>query len=91
MSRNAVVPVYPDLAFRVTSREGRVSRNLPLPELALSVLVTSREGRVSRNIHSNIPLLGAVVTSREGRVSRNIAESAGGRNALRHVPRGACE
>ena len=69
MSRNAVVPVYPDLAFRVTSREGRVSRNLPLPELALSVLVTSREGRVSRNI----------------------AESAGGRNALRHVPRGACE
>ena len=72
MSRNAVVPVYPDLAFRVTSREGRVSRNLPLPELALSVLVTSREGRVSRNNFCSCLFGNFKVTSREGRVSRNL-------------------
>ena len=36
--------------YRVTSREGRVSRNLECCLLEVKRYVTSREGRVSRNV-----------------------------------------
>ena len=41
----------------VTSREGRVSRNLQSPDRApIGARVTSREGRVSRNV-SALPMI----------------------------------
>ena len=57
--------------YIVTSREGRVSRNIyNLTDFPIKN-VTSREGRVSRNAvvlqYKSI----TCVTSREGRVSRN--------------------
>ena len=55
----------------VTSREGRVSRNIAYVVEGLIAQVTSREGRVSRNIVEDWPELPDDVTSREGRVSRN--------------------
>ena len=48
MSRNYVNPAK-DGSNKVTSREGRVSRNNDIHVLLLPVAVTSREGRVSRN------------------------------------------
>ena len=64
---NCIYRSIPD----VTSREGRVSRNLLQRRKSLPSAVTSREGRVSRN-HISVHLnASADVTSREGRVSRN--------------------
>ena len=55
----------------VTSREGRVSRNVTQNEAEQKSHVTSREGRVSRNFRIRKKRNGSQVTSREGRVSRN--------------------
>ena len=48
MSRNGAVNPN-TMAFTVTSREGRVSRNVTDFSKATRERVTSREGRVSRN------------------------------------------
>ena len=48
MSRNYCPPVLRRISL-VTSREGRVSRNLPYGTHRPAPEVTSREGRVSRN------------------------------------------
>ena len=60
------------IVMRVTSREGRVSRNRIGTTLVGVQRVTSREGRVSRNNDSaHVATNLDAVTSREGRVSRN--------------------
>ena len=51
MSRNVECIDKKTIAVKVTSREGRVSRNIPVRNIRDRVLVTSREGRVSRNAH----------------------------------------
>ena len=57
----------------VTSRKGRVSRNVEGEERTEEEAgVTSRKGRVSRNCDVGIDCLDVLhVTSRKGRVSRN--------------------
>ena len=75
----------------VTSREGRVSRNIPFSACCDYTIVTSREGRVSRNAKGTGTNLIVTVTSREGRVSRNVALVAVVTISSRHVPRGTCE
>ena len=55
----------------VTSREGRVSRNVDDLVVVAKSKVTSREGRVSRNTDNVFTPEIVKVTSREGRVSRN--------------------
>ena len=62
--------------LKVTSREGRVSRNGYDAKGKDSFVVTSREGRVSRNKHKRPFLKQIQVTSREGRVSRNRISNA---------------
>ena len=71
MSRNPL-PGFLILRARVTSREGRVSRNRKDDPAYCKIIVTSREGRVSRNATANFILMVKQVTSREGRVSRNL-------------------
>ena len=57
--------------FHVTSRKGRVSRNVLSEIVGDKYIVTSRKGRVSRN-HCMLIIFGDLfVTSRKGRVSRN--------------------
>ena len=53
MSRNARHDAEQPKA-EVTSREGRVSRNISLFGMSCFYNVTSREGRVSRNVKSGI-------------------------------------
>ena len=76
---------------KVTSREGRVSRNAKIIAEREGVQVTSREGRVSRNIFEIMQRFRQVVTSREGRVSRNVVGWQSHDEEIRHVPRGTCE
>ena len=57
---------HKDSSGRVTSREGRVSRNLIGNILVRSGGVTSREGRVSRNV-SGLPEDCVYVASRPAR------------------------
>ena len=90
MSRNA--KSYKDAGkMVVTSRKGRVSRNV-IPSIVIDVItVTSRKGRVSRNRCRAASHHPVSVTSRKGRVSRNMHQ-----NRIRimvdcHVPQGACE
>ena len=64
----------------VTSREGRVSRNMVQVLFLRNRPVTSREGRVSRNGGTYETDKEKCVTSREGRVSRN-----GNRNLIDNV------
>ena len=76
----------------VTSREGRVSRNVgAIGALAAGIGVTSREGRVSRNLAEKAQQLLNIVTSREGRVSRNKVADQVVNKDNGHVPRGTCE
>ena len=75
----------------VTSREGRVSRNLESATDVLTWFVTSREGRVSRNFLLLTWKYIGEVTSREGRVSRNQKEKGYLLEVPCHVPRGTCE
>ena len=76
----------------VTSREGRVSRNIKSNPDIKAGTVTSREGRVSRNPKSIIKKSQPhKVTSREGRVSRNLFAEMQEVGFPRHVPRGTCE
>ena len=57
----------------VTSRKGRVSRNVKGKDCELrKSAVTSRKGRVSRNGSGSSGSSKQYVTSRKGRVSRNI-------------------
>ena len=51
MSRNEKLENEGNVVDKVTSREGRVSRNLERGVDYRTVAVTSREGRVSRNHH----------------------------------------
>ena len=75
----------------VTSRKGRVSRNILLLVLFHFQPVTSRKGRVSRNEKKVEKHNSVVVTSRKGRVSRNFHKLHIIVRAGRHVPQGACE
>ena len=75
----------------VTSREGRVSRNVSERRFEGACSVTSREGRVSRNFMVGIIHHTFIVTSREGRVSRNIKLTKMYDDIISHVPRGTCE
>ena len=77
--------------MKVTSREGRVSRNGKHATAATIGAVTSREGRVSRNILDATETICTAVTSREGRVSRNGIVTRLAQDEQRHVPRGTCE
>ena len=79
------------MPLRVTSREGRVSRNPDERVQGRLEEVTSREGRVSRNLRMEYSLSVQKVTSREGRVSRNAAIRGFLAGIPCHVPRGACE
>ena len=54
MSRNTFL-LLSSFRLIVTSREGRVSRNITARAIASAIDVTSREGRVSRNIRFNQP------------------------------------
>ena len=76
MSRNPRMTISGYKDHTVTSREGRVSRNLEKMRLRQWMSVTSREGRVSRNQPDVHDKAGSGVTSREGRVSRNARSSA---------------
>ena len=77
---------------RVTSRMGRVSRNVKDASKMTDVQkVTSRMGRVSRNEQELGMQMEAVVTSRMGRVSRNLMIAAIHSLHYGHVPHGACE
>ena len=71
---------------KVTSREGRVSRNFDEINTESDLTVTSREGRVSRNPGCVIQTGKNLVTSREGRVSRNLHTLRGHPPMFRHVP-----
>ena len=55
----------------VTSRKGRVSRNMIAEGFVKEEYVTSRKGRVSRNDFGRMKEILSPVTSRKGRVSRN--------------------
>ena len=60
VSRNPGKAVAWGRDFIVTSRMGRVSRNLPPKNMTMVKRVTSRMGRVSRNaqgIYDNLPVL----------------------------------
>ena len=73
MSRNVKAAIEYTRERIVTSRKGRVSRNVPEPEPATQASVTSRKGRVSRNEQENADMNRIFpVTSRKGRVSRNV-------------------
>ena len=86
MSRNVHEPYKASRTGRVTSREGRVSRNLFCPGYVRANQVTSREGRVSRNRRIHQGVSGFSVTSREGRVSRNRKRKAIHSLLEGHVP-----
>ena len=61
----------------VTSRKGRVSRNVIITVYRIPKAVTSRKGRVSRNTAWGVAAeLAKAVTSRKGRVSRNKVSNA---------------
>ena len=77
--------------MNVTSRKGRVSRNLLYFYIIKDRTVTSRKGRVSRNLLPQDITTLRYVTSRKGRVSRNFPDSQEFIQPFCHVPQGACE
>ena len=81
----------PKIHEMVTSRKGRVSRNIPVKCDLIKYKVTSRKGRVSRNVNAINEIFNNIVTSRKGRVSRNGELHPAWDDRRCHVPQGACE
>ena len=75
------------LPTSVTSRKGRVSRNVAIHVQVIRDDVTSRKGRVSRNDEIVETVARAFsVTSRKGRVSRNMIAEGFVKEEYGHVP-----